>query len=126
MQIKKSKTFKIHSIVANTFLSNDNNLKEINHKNEIKTDNRIENLEWCTRSYNCSYGKGCINRKNSARKTRNMKEKKIYQYSKTGSIINIFNCIEDVVNKTGLNRTELVKCCHGKTFSYGGYVWKQG
>lgn len=48
----KRKVKKIHRIVAETFLINTKGYKEINHKNGIKTDNRVENLEWCTRSEN--------------------------------------------------------------------------
>lgn len=43
---------RIHRIVAKTFLENPNGYKEINHINGIKHDNRVENLEWCDRSYN--------------------------------------------------------------------------
>ncbi len=59
VQLKKEgtrKNFYIHRLVADSFLPNLKKLKEVNHKNENKSDNRVENLEWCTHSYNNSYG----------------------------------------------------------------------
>lgn len=52
----KRKMFKVHRLVAYEFLENNNNYKCVNHKNEIKTDNRVENLEWCNVAYNNTYG----------------------------------------------------------------------
>ena len=49
-------TCRINRLVAQAFLPNPDNLPEVNHKNEDKTDNRVENLEWCSRSYNINYG----------------------------------------------------------------------
>ena len=49
---KKYKNVQVHTIVANTFIPNVNNYKEVNHKNFDKTDNRSNNLEWCTRHEN--------------------------------------------------------------------------
>jgi hypothetical protein len=46
------KGFKIHRLLAQSFIDNLNNFKEINHKNGIKNDNNISNLEWCDRSHN--------------------------------------------------------------------------
>ena len=47
---------KVHRLIALTFIPNPNNLPCINHINEVKTDNRVVNLEWCTSLYNVRYG----------------------------------------------------------------------
>lgn len=54
----KSQRFYIHRLVAETFIPNPNNYKEINHINKNRSDNRVENLEWCTAKYNKTYSLG--------------------------------------------------------------------
>lgn len=52
----KQKQYKIHRLVAEAFLNNPNNYPVINHKDEDKTNNNINNLEWCSQAYNINYG----------------------------------------------------------------------
>ena len=52
----KYNIYLIHRLVALIFISNPNNLPEINHRDEDKTNNKVENLEWCDRKYNMNYG----------------------------------------------------------------------
>ena len=62
----QGKIFTIHRLVAQAFISNINSLPEINHKDEDKTNNRVENLEWCDHKYNMNYGTRNIRAKDTA------------------------------------------------------------
>ena len=55
----------VHRLVAKTFIPNPENLPEVNHKDENKSNNVVSNLEWCTRIYNVYYGTGLERREAS-------------------------------------------------------------
>ena len=70
---KIHKYYLIHRLVAEAFLPNPDNLPEVNHKDEDKSNNRVDNLEWCDRKYNLNY-KGVLKRR-----SQRMKENGIYE-----------------------------------------------
>ena len=63
----KRKVYKVHRLVAQTFILNPNNYPEVNHKDENKINNYISNLEWCTHQYNNFYGTKNIRQSNKSK-----------------------------------------------------------
>ena len=102
------KKLKVHRIVAKAFIPNPNNLETVNHKDEVKTNNTVSNLEWMTRADNKRY---------SANKSVQMLDKS------TGELLAIFPSTHEAERATGINQSHISKCCRGKLKSAGGYVW---
>ena len=117
-----NKMVKVHRLVAEAFIPNPNNLPIINHKNEIKTDNRIENLEWCTHKYNVNYGTGLERR---AYNSRNQPHRScpILQYSLNGEFIQEFPSFKEVQRYLGKSYSNVWNVCNGKKESAYGYKW---
>lgn len=106
----------IHSLVAENFLKNDRNLKYINHKDNNKENNRVENLEWCTQSYNIKYAYNFGKKKPPHMKSINQ--------IKNGIILNTYISITDAERKTGIKSSNISKCCRNIRKYAGGYQWK--
>lgn len=123
----KSKTFTIHKIVAIAFVDNPSSYKEVNHKNEIKTDNRADNLEWCTRSYNMKFGTGVKLGKKRMLESAffQNKMKPVNQYDMDMNFIRTFASMSQAAKSIGSKTVSDIKnCCIGKQKYAYGYKWK--
>ena len=184
----RRKSVLVHRLVARMFIPNPNLYREINHKDGNKANNYVDNLEWCTRSYNVKHAFDTglkVNKKGSehpcAKKCYeydmkgnlikewgsiaeaadfykdvtgnvcaacsgkyktfhghiwsykleqiNVNEHKpatcerTYQYSKDGEFIAEYFCMDDAVEATGVDKSNITKCCLGKRKTAGGYIW---
>ena len=116
---KSKERFSVHRLVANAFIPNPNNLPEVNHKNEIKCDNRLTNLEWCTREYNNNYGTA---RKRAAQTIKGKMANGKNPAAKKVICINtgeIFECIREAGNKYNIEASHITDCCKRRRKSCG-------
>lgn len=96
----KPRTIAVHRIVADTFIPNPYNLECINHKDEDKQNNNINNLEWCTKAYNNCYGDKAVKIGLKLRES-NPTKRKINQIDDAGNIINTYKSIRDAARSLG-------------------------
>lgn len=115
---KKKKKHYIHRLVGENFIPNLNNLPEINHKDENKKNNYVENLEWCSKLYNANYGSRKERISEKSRKT------KVAQYSIDGKLIKEFNSIIEACNELNLRSSGISNCCANRYSQSGGYIWR--
>lgn len=116
------KKYLIHRLVAEAFLPNPNNLPQVNHKDEDKSNNMIwvnedgsidynkSNLEWCDEKYNTRYSLS----------------KPIMQFTIDGELVRKWDATIDIENNLGINHSAVSNCCKNK-YGYktaGGYIWK--
>lgn len=125
----KFKSFSVHRLVAEAFLPNPNNYPQVNHKDENKFNNNVDNLEWCSNQYNMTYGE----RINKAIQTKiqNQSIKAVIQCDKeTHEEIQTFPTAKEayyaVTGKkdTGTNSCNIGAVCRGKRTSAYGFWWK--
>lgn len=121
---KKAKTYTVHRLVAQEFLPNPNNLPEVNHKDENKLNNCVENLEWCDKKYNMNYGT-CIQRMTEKLTNRKDFSKPVLQFTKYGVFVAEYPSTTEAHRQTGVNQSSISHCCRKKPRykSAGGFVW---
>jgi hypothetical protein len=104
-------------LVAKHFLPNPDGLTEINHKDEDKSDNRVDNLEWCTRSYNINYGTRTARQRMKVIKA-------VVQYDKNGNKTAEYDSISQASQSVGISVQHIAACCKKKYPYAGGFAWK--
>lgn len=127
----KKKMITVHRLVALTFIPNPDNLPVINHKDENKMNNGVENLEWCTVSYNTSYSKDnhpekyrVINRQR-CRSVPYKHRQKVEQIDATsGAVVKIWADIVTIKNELNYNNWSIIECCNGKRKTAYGFKWR--
>lgn len=150
----KRKTFRVHRLVANAFIPNPNNYKTVNHIDGNKYNNCVDNLEWCTLSYNIKHSYDMLgrapyfkskkhsketkekiseklrNKKKSQEHIENLKlskrkkSKQIMQFDKQNNFIKTWNCAIEIEENLGIKSSNIIRNCSNKRPSAGGYVWK--
>jgi hypothetical protein len=127
---KKSKSYKVHRLVAENFLNKkifkcmpyeNKNLMDfdnlyINHKDENRQNNNVQNLEWCSCAYNNCYG-------NRIKKANSSKSKKIKQYNFNKDFIKEWNSIKEAAETLKISKSGIVNCAKGKFKQFKGYNW---
>ncbi len=113
-----SKSHYIHRLVMAAFTGPCPKGKEVNHKNGVKTDNRLANLEYVTPAENVlhAFRMGLIVAPEPDRKA-------VYQFTKDGRFIAEYESVTTAAHEQGINRGNLSSCCIGNRKTCGGFVW---
>jgi len=115
------KRFYIHRLLATTFIDNPENKMEVNHLNGIKSDNNIENLDWCTGEENMAHA---FSNNLSWMGKDHPRSKQVGQYTKEGVLIKIWGSIGEA-SRSGFSRSVISRCINGLSKNYASYTWKE-
>lgn len=113
----------LHRLLAETFIPNPKNKTQVNHKDGVKSNSYLYNLEWNTPSENTqhAYDKGLTNLKKGAESPNAIP---ISQYTLDGCFIKNWGGATCVKNELGINKSNIIQCCKGRVKQAGGFIWR--
>ena len=119
----KSKVILVHRLVAEAFIPNPENKPQVNHKDEVKSNNAVDNLEWCTSKYNVNYGTRTTRAVKNCRSFKlenNPRAKPVFceELNKT------FDCAKRVEEELGIWGSAICNVCKGKQKTAGKLHWR--
>lgn len=109
--VLNKKTHLAHRIVAQAFIDNPENLPQINHKDEVKTNNSVYNLEWCTAEYNCKYSHNPEKHK-----------KPVVAMKKDGEL-EFYSSVTEAAETLGITYNSITMALKGRTNMCQGRKW---
>lgn len=112
----RKKKFSIHRLVADAFIPNPDHLPQVNHKDENRLNNNIENLEWCTPAYNNSYG-------TAIHRAIDTKSKPVIQLTLERVPLAIYRSAKTAAELLSFNAHSIRDCCNNASAGYG-YYWE--
>lgn len=125
----KQKKFFVHRLVAEAFIEIPEELKhlkgtrylQVNHKDENKQNNNVENLEFCDCKYNINFG--TRTERVVEKNTNGKRSKKVYQYTLDGEFVREWVSTKEC-GRNGFNQGNVAACCRGQLKHHKGYIWR--